>query len=53
MSAGEILKDLNPLPDNIAVVTDPEKEERAQTLTEEPTASHALAVAEPEVKGMA
>ncbi|KAF2097591.1 hypothetical protein NA57DRAFT_41798 [Rhizodiscina lignyota] len=55
MSAGiaSTLKDLNPLPDDLTVVTDPGKKDRAEALADEPTASHALAVADHEEKGAA
>ena len=47
------VKDLLPIPDNIQAVTDPEKEETSQSLTEEPTFSHALAMADHDEKGHA
>ena len=46
-------KDLVPLPEKTEAVTDPDKEEKSHTITEEPTASHALAMADHEVKGAA
>lgn len=47
------MKDFLPLPDTLAPVTDPDKEEVSQTLAETPTMSHALAVAEHDEKGHA
>lgn len=52
MSSGVNISDLLPVPADTAVVTDPDKQEVSQTLEEEPTASHALAVADHEEKGM-
>lgn len=46
-------KDLLPLPDDTQAVTDPSKKEVSHSMREEPTASHALAMAEPEEKGAA
>lgn len=47
------IKDILPLPDTLAPITDPNKEEISQTLAESPTMSHALAVAEHDEKGHA
>ncbi|KAF2837924.1 hypothetical protein M501DRAFT_995181 [Patellaria atrata CBS 101060] len=44
MSGGVAYKDLLPLPDDTQAVTDPDKKEVHQSLTEKPTASHALAM---------
>lgn len=46
---GVVLKDLAPLPEN----TDPDKKEVTRALGEEPTASHALAMADHDDKGYA
>ena len=45
------LADFLPIPDNIDIVTDPGKREESRALGEEPTASHALAVADHDEKG--
>lgn len=50
---GFTVRDLLPIPDNIQAVTDPDHHEVAQSLTQEPTASHALAMADHEHKGEA
>ena len=50
---GLTIKDLLPIPDNIQAVTDPEKEDVSQSLTQEPTVSHALAMADHDDKGLA
>lgn len=52
-SSGVTVKDLLPIPDNFEMVTDPDKEEISHSLTEEPTASHALAMADHDEKGEA
>lgn len=52
-TGGVAFKDLLPIPDHAEQVTDPDKEEIATTIQDEPTMSHALAQAEPEVKGAA
>ena len=44
-------KDLLPIPDSTEIVTDPDKHEDSQALADEPTASHALAVADHDEKG--
>lgn len=50
---GGSIKDLLPIPDSTQPVTDPDKQEVATALPDEPTLSHALAMAEPEEKGAA
>jgi hypothetical protein len=52
-SEGVAIKDLLPIPDSTQPVTDPEKKEITTTLTDEPTTSHALAMADHEEKGAA
>ena len=52
-SYAAVAKDLLPIPDNIDIVTDPERHEESQALTDEPTTSHALAVADHDEKGRA
>ena len=52
-SEGFTIKDLLPIPDNVEAVTDPGKEDVSQSLTQEPTASHALAMADHDEKGLA
>lgn len=48
-STGVVMKDLLPLPEN----TDPDKKEESHALGQEPTDSHALAMADHEEKGHA
>jgi hypothetical protein len=52
---GLTIKNLLPIPDNIAAVMNPDAESPAvaHTIRDEPTDSHALAMAEPEEKGQA
>jgi hypothetical protein len=50
---GVSFKDLLPIPDSTQPVTEPDKKEVATALPDEPTTSHALAMAEPEEKGAA
>lgn len=50
---GVVYKDLLPLPDENSAVNEPHKHEAANSLREEPTASHALANADHEIKGVA
>lgn len=52
-NTGLVFKDLMPVPDDTQAVTEPDKKEVSQTLREEPTASHALAMADHDVKGVA
>ena len=52
-SPGEIVKDILPIPDNIDLVTDPNKDEVSHSLADEPTMSHALAMADHDEKGHA
>ncbi|KAF2767602.1 hypothetical protein EJ03DRAFT_329075 [Teratosphaeria nubilosa] len=47
------IRDILPLPDNVEAATDPEKRTAANALHEEPSASHALAVADHDEKGHA
>ena len=47
------VKDLLPVPDSLAPVTEPGQGETSQTLADEPTLSHALAVADHDEKGHA
>lgn len=49
MATGAVYKDLLPIPHE----TDPEKEDRTVTMTEQPTESHALAMQDHEEKGAA
>ena len=51
--SGGTISDFLPIPDTLATVTEPDKTEAAQTLAEEPTMSHALAVADHDEKGHA
>ena len=44
-------KDILPIPDNFEIVTNPEKQETSASLADEPTMSHALAVADHDEKG--
>ena len=46
-------KDILPIPDNFEVVTNPENQETSTSLADEPTMSHALAVADHDEKGHA
>lgn len=50
---GTALKDLLPLPSDVAQVAEPDKDNRSRTMTEEPSLSHALAVDEHEERGFA
>jgi hypothetical protein len=52
-NVSETIKDILPIPDSLAPVTDPHNEETAQTLAEEPTMSHALAASDHDEKGHA
>jgi hypothetical protein len=45
------IKDMLPIPDNIIPVSDPEHKSLANSLTEEPTLSHKLAMQDHEQKG--
>ena len=47
------VKDILPIPENPGIVTDPEHHETSQTLADEPTISHSLAVANHDEKGHA
>lgn len=49
----DTVKGILPIPENVELVTDPEKEDLANAITDEPTLSHSLAVMEPEEKGVA
>ncbi|EME88861.1 uncharacterized protein MYCFIDRAFT_125916 [Pseudocercospora fijiensis CIRAD86] len=49
----EDLKEFLPIPANIGALTDPDKVDVAQSITEKPTASHALAMADHHDKGAA
>ena len=53
MMAVNAIKDILPIPDNMDIVTDPEKTETSQSLTDEATISHALATADHDEKGYA
>nr|POE78622.1 hypothetical protein CFP56_62873 [Quercus suber] len=50
---GVVFKDLLPVPDSTQAVTDPHKVEVSQAIGQEPTASHALAMADHDEKGHA
>lgn len=50
---GAALTDFLPIPETLAPVTEPGRAETSQTLAEEPTMSHALAVADHDEKGHA
>ena len=50
---GSAITDFLPIPDTMAPVTDPDKTESANSLTERPTSSHALAMADHDEKGAA
>ncbi len=50
---GATFKDFLPVPDTLAPVTEPHKDEVAQSLADAPTISHALAVADHDEKGHA
>lgn len=50
---GSTIIDFLPVPDTMAPVTDPGKTESANSLTEKPTSSHALAMADHDEKGAA
>lgn len=50
---GVVYKDLLPVPNDTQAVSEPGKHEQSHSLTEEPTASHALATADHDVKGVA
>lgn len=52
-STGVVYKDLIPVPNDTQPVNEPHKREVAHSMTQEPTASHALAQAEPEIIGAA
>jgi hypothetical protein len=47
------LKDFLPIPDTLDPVVNPDKMETANSITEAPTASHALALADHDLKGAA
>lgn len=47
------IADFLPIPDTMAPVTDPDKTESANSLSEQPTSSHALAMADHDQKGAA
>lgn len=44
MTTGVVYKDLLPIPDSTQPVTDPDKKEKAATIQDAPTASHAMAM---------
>ena len=46
-------KEILPIPENFEIVTKPDQEETSQALADEPTMSHALAVADHDEKGVA
>jgi len=50
---GLVFKDLMPLPTDVEAATDPDKKTVSHALGEEPTDSHALAMASHELKGHA
>lgn len=50
---GITVGDLLPIPENINTLGQPDSEEVAQSLTEKPTTSHALAMADHDEKGAA
>jgi len=50
---GVVYKDLLPIPNDTQAVSNPDKKEVSHSLTQQPTASHALAYAETEEKGAA
>jgi len=50
---GLVFKDLVPLPTDVEAATDPDKREVSHALGQEPTDSHALAMANHEIKGAA
>lgn len=52
-AAGTSLLDILPIPTTTQPVTDPNQHEKAKTLAEEPTLSHALAMEDQEDKGAA
>ncbi|GAB7348935.1 hypothetical protein MBLNU459_g7621t1 [Dothideomycetes sp. NU459] len=52
-TTGVVYKDLLPIPDDTQAVSDPHRVEVAHSMTQEPTASHALAQADHELKGAA
>lgn len=47
------IADFLPIPDTMVPVTDPDKTESANSLSEQPTSSHALAMADHDQKGAA
>ncbi|KAK4619788.1 hypothetical protein CLAFUW4_10851 [Fulvia fulva] len=53
MASPPTLTDFLPIPDNMDPVTNPDKEETSHSLTQEPTESHALAMADHDDKGAA
>ena len=52
-SSLDMVKDILPIPETTQPLTDPHQEERADTLADEPTLSHSLAVADHDEKGLA
>lgn len=50
---GVDIRNLLPVPDSAQPVTNPDKKEVSTALSDEPTTSHSLAMAEPEEKGAA
>lgn len=52
-TTGLVYKDLLPIPDDTQPVSDPNRIEMSQTMRDEPTASHALAQADHDEKGLA
>lgn len=52
-SPGTSITDFLPVPTDVRIITSPDKEEKANTLAEGPTLSHALAVDDHGEKGMA
>lgn len=49
----DTVKGILPIPENVELVTDPDKDELASAITDEPTLSHSLAVMEHEEIGHA
>jgi hypothetical protein len=52
-TSGGTVKDILPIPDSLTPVTQPNKEETSQSLADQPTMSHALAIADHDEKGHA
>ncbi len=53
MASSGGIKDFLPIPDSLSPITEPGKEETSQTLHEEASMSHALAVSDHDEKGLA